>query len=270
MKDNFRTWEEAVRWLKNQPDAQDLVKACFYDDPLIEAAGRYHESFEWQACRGFLPATKGKVLDIGAGRGISSYALAKDGWDTVALEPDPSEIVGTGAIRKLNDDANLNIRVVQEFGEKLPFPDEKFDLVFCRQVLHHADDLFALCKEIGRVLKKDGKLMAVREHVISKKHDLEIFLANHPLHQLYGGENAYLLAEYRSAIRSGGIKIERILNPYESGINLFPETIDSIKGRVAAKIGFPFPKLIPAAVIHFIGGLIKSPGRLYSFVGVKI
>jgi hypothetical protein len=31
------TWEQAVRWLREQPEQQDLVRACFYDDP-VEAA----------------------------------------------------------------------------------------------------------------------------------------------------------------------------------------------------------------------------------------
>jgi len=269
MNGKLKSWEEALLWLKELPDQKELVMACFYDDPLLAAAERYYESPEWQAVRTYLPKDCGKAIDIGAGRGISSYALARDGWETYALEPDSSEIVGAGAIRKLSNEANLNIHVKEEFGEKLPFADETFDLIYCRQALHHANDLLALCKEIGRVLKKGGRLIATREHVISRKSDLDIFLRNHPLHQLYGGENAYLLAEYKAAIRSGGIDIIRVLNPYASDINLYPETIDSIKARLAGKARFPFPKLIPDAVIHLIGSLIQSPGRLYSFVGVK-
>src|SRR3989304_10231248 len=95
------TWEEAVLWLKQQPDQTELVKACFFDDPLIETAERYYKSSEWEAVRELIPNPQGKALDLGAGRGISSYALAKDGWDTTALEPDKSKIVGAGAIRSL-------------------------------------------------------------------------------------------------------------------------------------------------------------------------
>ncbi len=270
MSGKLKSWEEAVLWLRAQPDQQDLVRSCFYDDPLIDAAERFYLCAEWQAVRRYLPKGGGKALDIGAGRGISSYALARDGWDTFALEPNPSEIVGAGAIRNLCKEANLNIHVIEEIGEKLPFPDEAFDLVYCRAVLHHAHDLTALCKEIGRVLKKGGRLIATREHVISKKSDLGIFLKNHPLHKLYGGENAYLLKDYRRAIRNGGIHIDRELNPYESDINLYPDTIGGTKSRLAGKIGFPLPELIPDVVIYWIGGLIRTPGRLYSFIGRRI
>src|SRR4051812_17248898 len=111
--DSQMTWEQAVDWLIQQPGSEVLVKACFYDDPLIDAATRYWQSTEWRAVRDLLPATPGKALDIGAGRGISSYALARDGWNVTALEPDPSEKVGAGAIRKLANEADLKIEIAQ-------------------------------------------------------------------------------------------------------------------------------------------------------------
>src|SRR6266542_1569765 len=49
------TWEEAVLWLRGQPDQVELVRAGYYDDPLTEAAERYRASTEWQALRTFLP-----------------------------------------------------------------------------------------------------------------------------------------------------------------------------------------------------------------------
>ena len=49
MSDSAHTWEGAVLWLRSQPDQADLVRACFYDDPLLDAARRYHRSIEWAA-----------------------------------------------------------------------------------------------------------------------------------------------------------------------------------------------------------------------------
>ena len=265
----MKTWEEAVLWLKNQPDKQELVRACFYDDPLIEAAKRYYESSEWRACRDFLPDEKGSALDIGAGRGIASYALAKDGWQVTALEPDGSHIVGAAAIRELAKQADIDIDVVERWGEALPFDDNCFDLVFCRQALHHARDLGGLCREIGRVLKSGGFFLATREHVISKKSDLDTFLKNHPLHRLYGGEMAYRLDEYRNAIKSAGICIDRELNPFESDINLFPDTIDSLRRKLARKLKLPFFRIIPVRLVRLTGFFVRTPGRLYTFIGYK-
>jgi len=266
---NTMTWEEAVLWLKQQPDQVDLVRACFYDDPLLEAAERYYHCSEWKAVREVLPRPPGKALDLGAGRGISSYALTKEGWITTALEPDPSPTVGTEAIRALFQEAGLMIEIKEDRGEKLPWGDHTFDLVLGRQVLHHAADLQRLCREVARVLKPGGIFIATREHVISKRADLEDFLKAHPLHRLYGGENAYLLKEYLGSITTAGLEIQKTLNPFQSNINLFPETLDDFKKRLAKKIKFPWPHLIPRTLLTLLGSQFRLPGRLYTFVARK-
>jgi SAM-dependent methyltransferase len=263
------TWEQAVLWLKSQPEQDDLIKACFYDDPLLAAAERFHSSTEWKAVQKLISTPRGKALDIGAGRGISAFALARDGWYTVALEPDTSEVVGTGAIRRLAAEGKVHIDVVETWGEALPFESGYFDLVYVRQVLHHAQDLTQLCREIGRVLKPGGIMIATREHVISHRRDLDEFLRTHPLHALYGGENAFLLKEYLDAISSAGINLSKVLNPLASDINLYPETQTSVKVRMARKLRLPSAALIPDALLSLRGRLMDTPGRIYSFFGYK-
>jgi hypothetical protein len=71
-KAEITTWEDAVIWLRNHPGKQQLVKDAFYDDPLIAAAIRYHNSPEWQAVSKLLHGRSGRALDVGAGRGIAS------------------------------------------------------------------------------------------------------------------------------------------------------------------------------------------------------
>ena len=192
----FSSWEEAVLWLLDQPDRNDLVEACYYDRPPLEAARRFWRSEEWVKLRQYIPPGKGRALDVGAGMGVASFALASDGWRTTALEPDGSELVGAGAIRTLSQESGLDIDVVEEWGEQLPFSDGSFELVHARQVLHHARDLPLFCKELFRVLSPGGRLVATREHVISSQTQLPSFLDGHPLHKLYGGENAFTLRQY--------------------------------------------------------------------------
>jgi SAM-dependent methyltransferase len=263
------TWEQAVLWLKSQPEQDFLVKACFYDDPLLAAAERFHTGTEWKAVQQLIGPARGKALDIGAGRGISAFALAKDGWATIALEPDASQVVGAGAIRRLAEEADLRIEVVENWGESLPFENNSFDLVHARQVLHHARNLNQLCSEIGRVLKPGGIMIATRDHVLSHRRDLDEFLKRHPLHALYGGENAFLIGEYLEAISAAGIKLSKVLNPLASDINLFPETQFTMKDRIARKIRLPSPALIPDALLSLRGKLMNDPGRLYTFFGCK-
>lgn len=268
-KDIEMTWEQAVLSLRADPDAQELVRACFYDDPLITAARRYASSTEWQAVRPLIGNPPGRALDLGAGRGISSFALAADGWQVTALEPDSSAVVGAGAIRGLASEAGLGIDVVQDWGEQLPFEDGRFDLVHCRQVLHHARDLGRLCAEVARVLKPGGRFIATREHVVSSRDDVPAFQAAHPLHKLYGGEYAFTLDEYIGAIKAAGIAVDTVLNPKESDINLYPETRANIKQRWAGKLGLPWPGLIPDALLRMAGARNHAPGRLYTFAGRK-
>lgn len=263
------SWEEAVLRLRHQPDQWALVRACFYDDPLVEAAQRYHSSTEWRAVCLYLPKERGQALDLGAGRGIASYALARDGWRVIAVEPDPSAVVGAEAIRKLAEETGLPIEVVAQYGEALPFPDHCFDLVHCRAVLHHARNLSALCREVSRVLRPGGISIATREHVISRKADLPAFLASHPLHRLYGGEHAYLLSEYQVALQAAGLKITHVLNPYASDINLFPDSRAELKRRIAERLYLPSRALVPGFMIDWLGKRLDQPGRHFSFIAEK-
>ncbi len=275
----YSTWEEAVRWLVAQPDQQELVRACYYDPPLSQAAQRYWRSVEWRAIRELLPTPPGRALEIGAGNGIASFALAKDGWEVCALEPDPSSLVGNGAIQALAQEYELPIKVIEKFGESLPFPDDAFDLVLARQVLHHARDLRQLCAEVGRVLRPGGVLVAVREHVITFRRDLGRFLAKHPLHHLYGGENAYQLTEYVDAIRGGGLTVSKVLGPFESVVNYAPLSFEELKRECLRRLKrFPAGGVVAKLfandaafrmALRAVSVFDHRAGRLYSFVARK-
>jgi SAM-dependent methyltransferase len=271
----FETWEGAVSWLRSQPDRHELVLAAYYDDPLIEAAERYRSSGEWAEVRRRLGPGRGRTaLDVGAGRGIASYAMARDGFNVSALEPDPSALVGAAAIRRLAHEAELTIDVVEEFSERLPFDDGSFDVVFARAVLHHTSDLPKACAEFFRVLRPGGRFVAVREHVISTPDQLPAFLDLHPLHKLYGGENAFLLQQYRDALKAAGFVLTEELTPLGSAVNYAPMTEAGLKDEVAARLGGAGRVARPLLDAPGVWPLARAaltrvddrPGRLYSFV----
>lgn len=278
---SFSSWEDAVAWLRRQPDQSRLVADCYYDDPPIGAADRYWRSEEWQAVRARMAGRSGSALDIGAGRGIASYALAREGFVVTALEPDPSALVGAEAIRKLAAESGLPIQVIEEFSERLPFDDATFDVIFARAVLHHTRDLDAVCREFFRALKPGGLLLAIREHVISRPSDLTHFFDQHPLHRLYGGEHAFQLKQYVTALQQAGFANLDVISPWRSPLNFAPYTLDSLKDELVRRAGFRFLRLerVAQALLGMPGvwpllrGILERvdhrPGRLYSFVAER-
>jgi 2-polyprenyl-3-methyl-5-hydroxy-6-metoxy-1,4-benzoquinol methylase len=273
-KSSGQAWEQAVQWLRSQLDQQRPVLDCYYVDPLKKATDRYYNSEEWTSVRSHLPNGRGRALDVGAGRGIASYALARKGFAVKALEPDPSAIVGAEAIRSLAKEASLEISVTEEFSERLSCPDNHFDIVFARAVLHHTSDLAAACRGFYRVLKPGGRLIAAREHVLSGKSGLGTFLDLHPLHKLYGGENAFLLEEYKSA----GFTLKNSIASFHSAMNIAPRTLDETREEIAGR--FPVGRAIIRSLLKIpavwdiatklFRRLDNRPGRLYSFVADKV
>ena len=272
------SWERAVASLRADPAHSKLVQDAYFDLPVVGAARRYAASAEWVTARGFFPSV-GTALDLGAGNGIASYALAHDGWKVFALEPDPSNEVGAGAIRAIAESEKLPIRVLSGFGESIPLQNASVNLVFARQVLHHARDLPQLCRELARVLKPGGTLVTVRDHVISKRADINAFLAAHPAHHMYGGENAFLLREYVDALQGAGLRIRRALRSFDSVLNYAPHTLESLRSELIHRL-----RAMPAGsaaayslrsssmftVARKILSLIdRRPGRLVSFICFK-
>lgn len=270
------TWEDAVRWLLGQPEQSDLVRAAYFDQPVSKAARRYHLSEEYSALRAFLPKA-GRALDLGAGNGILSYALAADGWRVTAVEPDPSALVGAEAIRALARESGVAIDVVEAFGEAIPLDTANYDLVVARQVLHHARDLVGFCAEMARLTRPGGVVITLRDHVVSGPEQMQAFFDRHPLHHLYGGENAFTLRQYREALAGSGLEIERELRSFDSVINFAPLTVTDLRKAMAEALpdairfaSRAVAAVLPQPLLLRIATMVdRRPGRLVSFVARK-
>lgn len=271
------SWENAVRSLLERPECADIVRDCYYDQPIETAARRYRDSAEWAAARTLLPAGGKLALDLGAGQGVTSYALACGGYQVTALDPDDSPIVGLGAIRRLAELTGSDIKTLQGSGEHIPCADEAFDLIMARQALHHAADLQQMCRECFRTLRPGGTLLTLRDHVISRDRDLAAFLEAHPLHNLYGGENALRLGQYQAALRDAGFWIERTLGSFDSPVNYAPHTPTTLRDEIARRLEcVPGARAIATTTLRSrkVFGILlwlmsradQRPGRLVSFV----
>jgi SAM-dependent methyltransferase len=273
------SWEDAVRWYRSQPGNEIEIRNNYFDLPVRRAAERFAASEEFAEVLRLLGKGQGRqMLDLGAGNGIASYALARNGWAVTALEPDESQEVGAGAIRLLAEETGLPIKVEQVFAESLPFAADSFDAIHARQVLHHAADLESMVSELSRVLRSGGRLLSTREHVADNEKQLEAFRKEHPLHHLYGGENAYPLARYLAAFVAAGFELVETWGPLESILNFYP---GSEAGRQMSlrQVGnhsyLRFGRLL-AWSMRFCQAQVQrytqqdcTPGRLYSFLVKK-
>lgn len=109
-----------------------------------------------------------RCLDVGCSSGIISNQLAKRFASVFAVD------IQIPLISDNRDNMNSKESAIfaEASGEKLPFPDQSFDVVICAQVYEHVNDQKALASEIYRVIKRGGicffsgpnRLAIVEEH----------------------------------------------------------------------------------------------------------
>ena len=216
------TIDQAIEQLRRDPEYEDLIRWAYLGPDTAEAAARFEASAEFGEVISLVGGFAGKTaLDLGAGTGIASVAMAHAGAEQVyALEPDPSDVVGRGAISRIA--GGDPIEIVDALGESIPLPDGSVDVVYARQVLHHVPDPDVVGREVARVLRPGGRYLASREHVVKDEQELRTFLDEHPVHRLAGGEGAHLLAEYESGMSQDGLHLLRVWGHFDSILNAYP------------------------------------------------
>lgn len=93
-----------------------------------------------------LPPLPARVLEVGCGRGELALAIARRGYDVVAIDPEAP----TGDL--------FRAVALEDFADPGPF-----DAVVASRSLHHIADLAAALDKIARLLRPGGRLV-VHEH----------------------------------------------------------------------------------------------------------
>ena len=93
---------------------------------------------------------RGRILDVGCGKGEFLNIAKKKGWEAYGLEP--SANFAEFALRRYG----LDVKCASL--EKAQYPDDFFDAVVLNMVLEHVDNPRMFISEINRVLKKNGLL----------------------------------------------------------------------------------------------------------------
>lgn len=277
-------YQQAVEFLRQRPEMSQLVLDSYLEADNQAAAARFFASEEFAQIADWLDlhGTRRTILDVGCGNGIAAYSMAKLGHQVTALDPDSSDDVGLEATRRLSQLLTQNegeIECVASTIESFAGNSDAFDAVYTRQAVHHFADLDAGLRACYRVLKPGGFFLATREHVVSNGAQLEEFLAEHALHKLHGGENAYSLERYQQALRDAGFVIAQTIGPWDSVVNHFPLSDARVAEMIALawdkRLKLPLGKIFAKnARLNCFARRLRSrtdhtPGRLYSFLCTK-
>lgn len=194
-------WEQA--WRSHQATIGEPHQ------PLLDALARAIGS----------PAGK-RILEVGAGSGGDSVALATQGGCCVSLD------FSTEALRiarKLMFATGRNISLVRADGAKLPFRDASFDVVFSQGLLEHFRAPRPYLQEQFRVLRPGGILLVD----VPQRWTLYTLWKRHLMKRgawFAGWETEFSLGELERLMRACG---GRIVGSY--GYGYFPSLLLGIR-----------------------------------------
>jgi len=111
----------------------------------------------WRAAttRAVAPRRGRRILDLAAGTGASSVALARSGADVIAADFSPGMI----AEGRRRHGGIPNLSFVQADATDLPFEDGEFDTVTMSFGLRNVNDPKRALRELHRVTKSGGRLV---------------------------------------------------------------------------------------------------------------
>jgi ubiquinone/menaquinone biosynthesis C-methylase UbiE len=288
------TWEEIIIDIRKQDKYKDLIKNCYLEEDLVKNVKAFHRSEEFKLTEALIKKhslikNPKSIIDIGAGNGIATLAFSIEGYKVTALDPDPSRTVGIEAIKWVAGEMGRDISIINSYAEKIPIADDTFDIVYVRQAMHHANNLELFLLELSRILKPNGLLLCIRDHVIYDKKDKAKFFKAHPLHKFYGGENAFTQKEYSSALLKANFSTKEVFKFFESPINYFPFTISEVNALkegdsellyrpLSKKLGVIGSLPLVRKLFDLVKGNPKWNGttderrfscRMYSFISIK-
>ena len=212
-------YDQAVLGARANPEMSDVVAASLLDEDETEALERFQKSEDWARIMGLLSKLgirpPARVIDFGGGRGLVAASLAAEGFRSVLCEPNPSDISGHGAAKRLRARASLSFEISR--GDIAELQGEGFDAAVCRAVLHHVEPLAPVLGQLRLALSNSGVLVCSDEPFIRDQHELAEVSKNHPFSRFGVEEKALKKSEYRRAFKEAGFEDIRIRFPVTWG-----------------------------------------------------
>jgi ubiquinone/menaquinone biosynthesis C-methylase UbiE len=218
---------------------ETLVVEKFGDQANAYLASAVHAEGADLRALAALAHGQARALDLGCGGGHVAYAIAPHVGEVVAydLSPQMLEVVaGTAAKRGLR---NLTTR--QGPAERLPFPDQHFDLVVSRYSAHHWRDFEAGLREAARVAQPGGTVAFV-DVVSPGRAALDTFLQaievlRDTSHVRDRGRAEWEDAAARAGLDGGAVSAFRVRLDFASWVARMrtpPELVTAIRALQAA------------------------------------
>jgi len=163
------------------------------------------------------------VLEIGIGQAADSAQIVKRGANYYGIDLTETSIKRIKDRFKLSNLPYKEIQVAN--AEKIPYPDNFFDMVYSHGVIHHSPNIEKIVEEIHRVLKPGGTAIIMLYHKNSFNYHVSIsifrriglsllmifpFLSR--VIQKITGEDAERINEHRKNIRKEGLSYLNMKN----------------------------------------------------------
>jgi ubiquinone/menaquinone biosynthesis C-methylase UbiE len=100
----------------------------------------------------------GAILEVGSGQGYFARNLAERGYHLTGVDPCADDIaIARWNLERAGVSSMVDLKVAG--GERLPFSDHVFDVIFSVKVLHHLQSPFKVIDEMLRVVSPAGKIV---------------------------------------------------------------------------------------------------------------
>ncbi|MGH2555425.1 MAG: class I SAM-dependent methyltransferase, partial [Actinomycetota bacterium] len=112
-----------------------------------------------------VPAGAGRALDVATGTGAVAIELARRITAPIVGLDQSDPMIRRGIDRVAGAGLSGRIRFILAQGERLPFPEETFDVVTYSYLLRYVDSPAETLAELARVLRPGGTMAGLEFHV---------------------------------------------------------------------------------------------------------
>ena len=144
-----RFYDRRYESLQRASNKLSSLPFVFYDRRLIEMMLK-------AAKNGFVDS----VLDVGTGQGTDAILMLKNAHNVVAIDISSHALITANTLSRAKSEGK-NISFVLGDAEHLPLREDAFDVVYCKDLLHHVSDSLLAVSEMRRVAKTGGSVVAI-------------------------------------------------------------------------------------------------------------